>query len=151
MHLGHLDILQRAAQIFNHVVVAVPSTASTKPPLFTAEERLEMVRAVTAHLDNVSTVIYTGLTVLAAKEHGCRVIVRGMRALTDFEYEFQMGMMNRKLAPAVDTMFLMASLEVAFISSTLIKDIARNGGDVRGLVPPSVAERLLAKYGQPSL
>lgn len=148
LHNGHLDIIERAAGIFSEVVVAVPTTPSSKPPLFTVEERVAMIQAATRHLETVSVVTYAALTVQAAARLGCQVIVRGMRALTDFEYEFQLGMMNRKLVPTVETMFLMTDLNYAFISSTLVKDVARNGGSLDGLVPAAVAEQLRARYGQ---
>lgn len=144
---GHLDIIERAAQIFEHVVVGIP-TNSSKQPLFTLEERLEMVRAATAGLPNVTVVPIPGLTVQAAREHACQVIVRGMRAVQDFEYEFQMGMMNKKMAPDVETMFLMSDFKYSFISSTLVKDVARHGGSLEGLVPPLVAGLLKQKLGR---
>ncbi|BDG60621.1 pantetheine-phosphate adenylyltransferase [Caldinitratiruptor microaerophilus] len=142
---GHLDIIERASRIFSEVLVGVPVN-STKVPLFSLEERLDMLRTITAHLDNVSVIPIHGLTIEAARAHGCRVIVRGMRAVQDFDYEFQMGMMNRKLAPDVETMFLMSDFKYMFISSTLVKDVARHGGDLDGLVPPVVAERLRDRY-----
>lgn len=145
---GHLDIIERAAKIFSEVVVGVPAN-STKVPLFSLEERLEMLEAITAHLPNVSVIPIEGLTIDAARRHGCRVIVRGMRAVQDFDYEFQMGMMNRKLAPDVETMFLMSDFKYMFISSTLVKDVARHGGGLDGLVPRIVAERLRARYPVP--
>lgn len=144
-HYGHLDIIQRAADLFEHVVVGVPVNAS-KVPLFTVEERLEMLAATTAGLGNVTVVRIDGLLVAAARQHQCRVIVRGMRAVQDFDYEWQMGMMNKKLAPDIETLYLMADFKYSFVSSTLVKDVARNGGALEGLVPPLVAERLRAKY-----
>ncbi|MFO7172389.1 MAG: pantetheine-phosphate adenylyltransferase [Bacillota bacterium] len=144
---GHLDIIERAAQIFEHVVVGIPTNAHKKP-LFTLEERLEMVRAITAHLPNVSVVAIPGLTVDAARQHGCRVIVRGMRAIQDFEYEFQMGLMNKKMAPDVETVFLLSDVRYSFVSSTLVKEVAAYGGCLDGLVPPLVAEQLLRKLGR---
>ncbi len=144
---GHLDVIERTAQIFTHVVVGVPVNAS-KTPLFSSEERLEMAKAVMCHLPNVKVEAISGLTVEAARKFGCQVIVRGMRAVQDFEFEFQIGMMNKKLAPDVETMFLMADFKYTFVSSTLVKDVARNGGSLDGLVPPLVAERLLQKYNR---
>lgn len=142
---GHLDVIERTAQIFSRVVVAVPVNAS-KTPLFTIEERLDMLRAVTCHLPNVQVEEIPGLTVEAARKFGCQVIVRGMRALQDFEFEFQIGMMNKKLAPDIETMFLFADFKYTFVSSTIVKDVARNGGSLDGLVPPLVAQRLIQKY-----
>lgn len=142
---GHLDIIERAAQIFTQVVVGVPVNAS-KAPLFSTSERLEMLRAVTCHLPNVTVAAIPGLTVEAARQLGCQVIVRGMRAVQDFEFEFQIGMMNKKLAPDIETMFLFADFKYTFVSSTIVKDVARNGGSLDGLVPPLVAERLVEKY-----
>lgn len=144
---GHLDVIERTAQIFSRVIVGVPVNAS-KTPLFTMEERLEMLRLATCHLPNVRVEEIPGLTVEAARKYGCQVIVRGMRAVQDFEFEFQIGMMNKKLAPDIETMFLFADFKYTFVSSTLVKDVARNGGSLDGLVPPLVAERLLAKYGR---
>lgn len=146
LHNGHLDIIRRAAEIFSEVVVAVPVTSSTKAPLFSVEERLDMIGAATADMPHVRAATYDGLTVDAAQRYGCQVIIRGMRALTDFEYEFQLGMMNRKLAPEVETLFIMTDLKYAFISSTLVKDVARHGGRLDGLVPEAIAEQLRARY-----
>lgn len=143
---GHLDIIERAAEIFDHVVIGIAPTSATKQPLFSFEERRDMILEITAHRSNITVIAISGLLVEAAREHGCRVIVRGMRAVMDFEYEFQMGMMNKKLAPDLETMFLVTSAQFAFISSTLVKDVARNGGSLDGVVPPTVVRRLQALH-----
>lgn len=143
---GHLDIIVRAAGMFEEVLVAV-SRNSTKTPLFTIDERLEMLREVCAPYSNVTVMALEGLLVQFALDHGASVIVKGLRAVSDFEYELQMALMNRRLTGAVETVFLMTGAEYSYLSSSIVKEIARLGGAVEGLVPDSVQQRLQQKYG----
>jgi len=142
---GHIDIATRASQIFDHVVVGVYDQPS-KTLLFSTEERLEMVRQALAHLPNVRVELYAGLTVGFAREHQAKVMVRGLRVLSDFEWELQLALTNRKMAPDVDTVCLMASQEYSFLSSSVVKEIALLGGNVEELVPQHVAMALRTKF-----
>lgn len=138
---GHLDIIERAASVFDEVIVTV-STNSEKRPMFTLEERKEMLAEVCAHLKNVKVDSFTGLLVQYAQKTGAGVIVKGLRAVSDFQYEFEMAMMNRKLAPNVETVFLMTGAENAYLSSSIVKEISALGGAVSEMVPESVAYRM---------
>jgi pantetheine-phosphate adenylyltransferase len=138
---GHLDLIRRSARMFDRLVVAVTHNPG-KEPLFAAGERIAMVREVIADLERVTVEGFEGLTVDFARRVGARYIVRGLRATSDFVYELQMGMMNRHLAPGVETVFLVPAAEYSFISSTLVKDVIRLGGSIEGLVPASVEQRL---------
>jgi pantetheine-phosphate adenylyltransferase len=140
---GHLDIIERAGQRFDSVVVGVLDNPD-KRPLFDVRERVGMLEDVTAELSNVSVTSFTGLLVESAKAVGADVVVKGLRAVTDFEYEIQMAQMNHALA-GVETLFMTTSPAWSFLSSSLVKEVARFGGDVSGLVPPIVAERLRDK------
>lgn len=150
VHYGHLDIAQRAASLFDKVVIGVYDRPN-KAPLFTLEERLNMFRQAVPSAGRISVQSYSGLTVAFANRNGARVIIRGLRATFDFEYEYQMALTNRKLSPDVDTVCLVTSLDHAFISSTIVKDIARAGGSVDCMVPAHVSralgERLCARDG----
>ncbi len=137
---GHIDIIERAAKMFDVVVTAVAAN-SAKEPLFTVEERIEMLEEVTSHLENVRVDSFCGLTVEFAQESGAAAIVRGIRALSDFEYEFQMALTNRKLAADIETLFFMPSEEHFATSSSLLKEIAQYGGDLSPFLTPTVAER----------
>jgi len=139
--LGHLDILERATGIFDKVIVAVLENPN-KSPLFSVEERIEMIRESVAADRNVDVDSFDGLTVDYAKKVGAGSLLRGLRATSDFESEFQMALFNRKLAPEVTTVFLMTSFANVFLSSSLIKEVARHGGNVDFAVPESVAKRL---------
>ncbi|MDW8106782.1 MAG: pantetheine-phosphate adenylyltransferase [Armatimonadota bacterium] len=139
--MGHLDIIQRAARLFDELVVAIAVNAQ-KQPLFSLEERLQMLQECCADLPNVRVATLEGLLARFAQQIGACAIVRGLRAVSDFEYEFQMATMNRQLAPEVDTCFLMTHQQYAFLSSSIVKEVARLGGSVDGLVPPNVARRL---------
>ncbi len=141
---GHLDLIERSSRIFEGLTVALLINPE-KQPLFSLEERLEMARGLTRGLANVSVDAFTGLLVDYATQRGAKVIVRGVRAFSDYEYEFQMALMNRKLAPALETIFLMPAENCTYVSSRLVKEIVRHGGNVRGLVPPLVEERLRQK------
>ena len=143
---GHADLIERASQLFSHVIVAIASNPSKKP-LFTLEERVEMIKKVTADLPNVEVVGFTGLLADFADDQNATILIRGLRAVSDFEYEFQLASMNRHLVPEVETLFLTPAEEYSFISSSLVKEIARLGGDVGSFVHPRVHEALKSKYG----
>ncbi|AWB91837.1 pantetheine-phosphate adenylyltransferase [Aeromicrobium chenweiae] len=141
---GHLDIVERSAHLFDEVVVAV-LVNENKKGLFTIDERLELLTEATKHLPNVSTASFTGLLVDFCTAHGVDAIVKGLRAVTDFDYELQMAQMNGSLTD-VDTVFIPTSPEYSFLASSLVKEVAKHGGDVSGLVPGFVNDELKAKY-----
>lgn len=141
---GHLDVLERASRMFEELVVGV-SQAPGKNALFSYDERITMIKEVTNQLENVIVVPFGGLLVEFVKSRGAQVIVRGLRAISDFDYEFQMALMNRRLAPELDTVFLFTKDEYSYLSSRLVKEIAGLGGDVSKMVPPGVLSRLLDK------
>ena len=141
---GHVDILQRSLAVFDHVVVAIASNVR-KQPLFTVDERIEFIRETIGDEPHVSYDMFDGLLVEYCSARGAGCIVRGLRALADFEYEFQFAHMNRRLAPAVDTVFFMTDERNHYVSSSLVKEVASFGGDVNGLVPPLVVAALAAK------
>jgi pantetheine-phosphate adenylyltransferase len=141
--LGHLDVITRAAGMFDQLIVAVVNASVRKSKaLFTAEERVDFIQRATSHLDNVSVEPFSTLVVDYARERGAKAIVKGLRAISDFEYELEMNQLNRNLAPDVESIYLMASPQYSFLSSSGVKEIATFGGDVSGLVPEEVAERL---------
>jgi len=144
MTMGHVDIIERAAQLFDRVVVAVLVNPG-KSPLFSLEARVEIAREVFAGHPNVEVETFQGLLVEYARQKQASVIVRGLRAVSDFEYEFQMALMNRHLAPGIETTFMMPAEQYAYLSSTLIKEVFSLGGDIEGLVPPLVEARLRAR------
>ena len=141
---GHLDILSRARRLADRVIVAVLEN-DAKTPLFSVAERIEMIREIVG--DDPSTPVrsFSGLLVDFAREAGATLIVRGLRAVSDYEYELQMALMNRRLTPSVETVFLMAKEEYSYVSSRLVKEAAKLGGDIGGLVPESVERRLVAR------
>lgn len=141
---GHLDVIQRAAKLFDRVVVAVASNES-KHPLFTMDERLKMVSRATRHLQHVEAEAFEGLLVEYAKKHDAQAIIRGLRAVSDFEFEFQMALMNRKLDEQIETIFMMPKDTYTYLSSRIVKEIARLGGDVSTFVPAHVRTALAAK------
>ncbi len=144
---GHLDLMQRALQVFDHLTVAVAERVE-KGVLFTQEERVQMIReAAGPSIDRITVEAFQGLLVDYARQRGISVIVRGLRFISDFEYEFQMALMNRKLNGEIETVFLMPSETYTYLNSTLVKDIARNGGAVDGLVPPNVVRLLKERLG----
>lgn len=147
---GHLDIIERALQQYDRLVVAV-AIDNYKSSVFTTSERMEMLNKVTAHMENVVVDAFSGLLVNYVVQKGARAVVRGLRAVTDFEYELQLALMNRKLDKRVETVFFMTSNEYAFTSSSLIKQVACLGGIPKGLVPPLVAQALKDKYSTPIL
>lgn len=141
---GHLDIIERAAMLFDQVIVSVSKNV-TKVPLFTIEEREEMLREVLRPYYNVIVDTFSGLTVNFAKAMGAQAIIRGLRAISDFENEFMMALTNKKLAVSVETIFLMTRAEYSFISSSAVKEVALFGGCVRDMVPPFVEQKLKEK------
>ena len=136
--LGHEDLVRRAARLFDHVVVAIALDTGSKVPMFTYDERVEMAKQALKHHDNVEIKGYSGLTVEYARENGHQVIIRGLRAVSDFEYEFQLANMNRALTEEVETVFLTPTDMYTYISSTLVREVAQLGGDVSGFVSPQV-------------
>ncbi len=145
---GHVSLIRRACEIFDTVVVAVAND-TPKSPLFTIEERVNMAKEVFIDHPNVIVEPFSGLLVDYVDRRGAKVILRGLRAVSDFEYEFQLALMNRKLNRHVQTIFLMTDYQWLFISSTIIKAAAKLGGDIRELVPDSVYNKLREKYGYP--
>ncbi|QMV20172.1 pantetheine-phosphate adenylyltransferase [Granulicella sp. 5B5] len=139
---GHLDLIARASRIVDELVVAVLRNTQKGTPLFTVPERVEMLREATAEFANVSVTMFDGLLVDFAREQGAKAVLRGIRAISDYEYEFQMAMMNRKLDPELETLFMMPAEKYTYVSSRLIKGVFELGGDVTSLVPPNVVERL---------
>jgi pantetheine-phosphate adenylyltransferase len=144
---GHDDLVRRACRIFDHVVVAIAANPG-KTPLLPLEQRLGLARRVLADVPNVEVAGYSGLTVEFARQHRLNVIVRGLRAVSDFEFEFQLATMNRHLSDEVETVFLTPTEQFNFVSSTLIREIAGFGGDVREFVHPMVAEALAAQFAK---
>jgi pantetheine-phosphate adenylyltransferase len=141
---GHLDLIARGAMIFDRLVIAVTHNLE-KDPLFAVNERVEMLEAVTFDWKNVEVEVFEGLLVEYARAKGATVILRGIRAVSDYEYELQMAMMNRKIEPQIETVFMLPGEAYSFVSSRLVKELARLGGPVKGFVPALVAERLRAK------
>ena len=146
--LGHEDLVRRAAGIFERVVVAIAADPGSKEPMFSIDERVDLARDALQNEKNIEVRRYGGLTVDFAKEHDLSVIVRGLRAVSDFEYEFQLATMNRHLTEEVETLFLTPTDKYTFISSTLVREIAALGGDVTEFVSPTVKDALLAKVGR---
>ena len=142
---GHLDILARARRLADRVVVALLEQ-DQKTPLFSVEERIAMIREIVGGDPSISVASFQGLLVEFASRTGATIIVRGLRAVSDYEYELQMALMNRRLAPAIETVFLMAKEEYSYVSSRLVKEVARLKGDVTGLVPNSVRLRLQKRF-----
>ena len=141
--MGHLDIIQRTAEVFDNVVVAVMNNPFRKQKtLFSAEERVAFLRDEVQNLDNVEVEAFETLIVDFAREYGAKAIVKGLRAISDFEYEFEMNQLNRKMAPDIESIYLMSSPQFSFLSSSGVKEVATFGGDLTDLVPPSVAARL---------
>lgn len=145
--LGHEDLIRRAARLFDSVIVAVADSAA-KRPFFTRDERVEMAREVLKDIRNVEVMGFSGLLMKFVQQHGARVVVRGLRAASDFEYEFQLAGMNRGLYPDVETLFLTPGEQYMFVSATIVREISILGGDVSKFVPPMVAKRLAAKIKQ---
>ena len=142
---GHEDLVRRACRIFDRVVLAIAANPG-KTPLFSLDERIGLARKVLGDLPNLEIMGYTGLTVAFAEEHGLNVILRGLRAVSDFEFEFQLATMNRHLSETVETLFLTPTEQFNFVSSTLIREIASLGGEIEEFVHPAVAEALRKRY-----
>ncbi len=152
--LGHLNIIERAAQIFDHVVVCVAANATKTSPMFTVEEKVEMVKLAIAHVPNVSVEVNTGLLAEFARQYEGAVLIKGLRAASDFDYEFQMDSINKRLNPALETMFLTADQRYTFLSSSIVRELAHYGADLFGLVPEEIIGLIeekakgVKKYGQ---
>ena len=144
---GHLDLTERAAKMFPRVVVAV-SLSPKKGTLFSLEDRVALAQESVAALPNVEVIGFDGLVVDCARKAQAQVMCRGIRAVSDFEFEFQMALMNRRLSPELEVVFLMPSARYTFLNSSLVKEIARLGGDIAGLLPPNVERRLLALFAE---
>ncbi|MGB4008068.1 MAG: pantetheine-phosphate adenylyltransferase [Bacillota bacterium] len=142
--MGHLDIITRAASIFDNVIVAILENQA-KDHMFSLEERLEMLRVACAHLPNVQVDHFEGLLVDYVRACGAHVVIRGLRAVSDFEFELTMALMNRKLDPSIETMYIMTSMEYSVLSSSIVKEVAGSGGDIHGLVPEPLVERVSAR------
>lgn len=143
---GHIDLIQRGSKLFENLTVAILKNP-IKNPLFTVEERVEMLRESTAALGNVNVATFDGLMVDFARQLGATAVLRGIRAISDYEYEFQMALMNRRLAPEIETVFLQPAGRYSFVSSRMLKEVFSLGGEVAGLVPPNVLKRLRARMG----
>ena len=141
---GHLDIVTRAALMFDHVILAIGASPSKKP-MFTLDERVALATQVTSHLNNVEVIGFSDLMANFAKAQGANVLVRGLRAVSDFEYEMQLANMNRHLLPTLESVFMMPSKEWSFISSSLVKEVARHGGDITPFLPQEVTQALMEK------
>ncbi len=144
---GHLDIIRRAAAVFDHIVVGVIVEPHHKQPTFTVEERIAFLRDALADVDNVVVEAFSDLVVEFARRCGARTMVKGLRAISDFEWEFQMGHLNRTIAPELETLYVMAGPNYSFVSSSGVKELASYGGDVSEFVPPAVAERCHEIFG----
>lgn len=138
---GHLDLVTRAASMFDHVILAIAASPSKKP-MFTLEERVALATQVTAHLPNVEVLGFSELMAHFAQHQNAHILVRGLRAVSDFEYEMQLANMNHHLMPTLESVFLMPSKEWSFISSSLVKEVARHGGDIAPFVPEQIAQAL---------
>ncbi len=146
--LGHEDLVRRAASLFDRVVVAISAHSGAKAPMFTFDERVALARDAFDDIDNVEVTGYRGLTVDFAKENDLAVIIRGLRAVSDFEYEFQLANMNRHLTEDVETVFLTPTEKYTFISSSLVREVASLGGDVSEFVSPKVRDALMERCGR---
>lgn len=141
---GHLDIIKRGARLFDRLVIGVLNN-SEKTPLFSAEDRVNIIIETTSDIENVEVCAFSGLAVDFAKAHDAKIFLRGLRAVTDFEYELQIAQTNRVIQPSIDTLFLTTSLQYAYLSSTIVKEVASYGGDLSKFVPESVAKRVIEK------
>ncbi|MEO6487999.1 MAG: pantetheine-phosphate adenylyltransferase [Thermoanaerobaculia bacterium] len=147
---GHLDIIRRGTRLFDRFVVAVLENEG-KAPLFSVPERMELISRCTAEIPGVEVLSFSGLLVDFMRRMNANVVVRGIRAVSDYEYELQMALMNRELSPQVETIFMLPAVEFTYVSSRLVKEVFRLGGDVARLVPPAVLESLRARLGAPAL
>ena len=144
---GHLDVICRAAAMFDDVTVAV-LVNKNKKPAFSTEQRMDFIRRSTAHLSGISVDSFSGLLVDYMHEKGANLVIRGLRAISDFEYEFQMAAMNAKLAKNIETIFLMTDISHSFLSSSMVKELAYHGGDITGLVPEAIKKDVIRLYGR---
>ena len=144
---GHLDLIARGSRIFDHLVVAILNN-SEKQPIFSVQERVDMIKETTREFDNVSVSTFDGLLVEFARLQHAQVLLRGIRAISDYEYELQMALMNRRLAPELETVFMMPAEQYSYVSSRLIRGVFQLGGSVAGLVPPTVVERLRSRISK---
>jgi len=144
---GHLDLVTRAALMFDHVILAIAASPSKKP-MFCLDERVALATAATSHLSNVDVIGFSDLMATFAQNHNATVLVRGLRAVSDFEYEMQLANMNRHLMPTLESVFMMPSKEWSFISSTLVKEVARHGGDIKPFLPDNITQALLKKIAE---
>ena len=142
---GHTDIIQRASKVFDRVYVAVLKNSSKTSPMFTIEERMELIKRITGEFDNVYVDTFSGLLVEYMENKGANVIIKGLRAISDFEYEFQMALMNHKLAKNIETMFMMTSAKYSFLSSSIVKEVARYGGSLDGLVDERIVKDIIER------
>lgn len=142
---GHADLIRRSLRFVDRLVVGVAVNIS-KQPLFAVEQRIELIKAALDDDPRIEVRSFSGLVVNFAREAGAQIVLRGLRAVADFEYEYQMALMNRHLAPTLETMFMVPSLEVSYVSSSLVREVARFGGDIEALVHPAVAKALREKY-----
>jgi len=144
---GHIDLVHRGAKLFQHLTVGI-LTNPIKNPIFSVEERVEMLKEATSALENVSVATFYGLTIDFARQLEATAVLRGIRAISDYEHEFQMALMNRRLAPEVETVFLQPAGRYSFVSSRMVKEVFSFGGDISGLVPPNVLKRLRARISK---
>lgn len=142
---GHVDLVERASRLFHHVIVAIASSKK-KQPLFNLEERINLAEKALSHLDNIEVLGFDYLLVNFVKDHNADAILRGLRAVSDFEYEFQLANMNRALSPEIESIFLTPSEKLSYISSSLVKEIGSLGGDINAFVPSSVSDALNTKF-----
>ena len=142
---GHLDIIERSSRIFEKVIVAVLINSS-KTPTFTVEERIDLLKTATAHIPNVEVVSFNGLLAQFAQDRNAKVIIKGLRAVSDFEYEFQMSLTNTKLNPNVETLFMTTKSENMYLSSSIVREVARYGGDISDMVPTVITDKIYKKF-----
>ena len=141
---GHLDIIHRASKLFDHLIVGV-LTNSAKSPIFTKEERVELIRKCTAEYGNVEVKMFDGLLVDFVRENEAVAIIKGLRAVSDYEYELQMAALNKHIDHEIETVFLMADIQNSFLSSSIVKELAKNGGNIKGLVPDKIIDDIMKK------
>lgn len=145
---GHLDIIRRASKLFDHLIVAVLVNTSKKNAIFTMEERVQLIRKCISNMNNVEVKMFDGLLVDFVNQHQAVAIVKGLRAVSDYEYELQMAALNKHIDKNVETIFLMADIQNSFLSSSIVKELAKHGGDIRGLVPGEIVDDIEAKMKQ---
>ena len=144
---GHLDLIERGSKMFEELIVAVLRN-SEKSPMFAVSQRVDMLRELTRHLDNIQIAAFDGLMVQFAKSVGAACVLRGIRAVSDYEYELQMALMNRKIEPGLETVFMLPAEKYSYVSSRLVREVAQHGGPVKGLVPELVEQAMLAKIAR---